>query len=64
MPELEQLETRGFSTRISVPSDHARRLVRELTEAGFVVLDRGETITTEDDLDGESTLDILRLPNT
>lgn len=56
-------ETSGLSTRISVPARHARRMMDELTRAGFIVLDRGERITTEDGLQSEASLDLVLLPS-
>lgn len=49
----------GFSTTISVPSRDADRLMQTLADAGFLVLDNGSRITTDDALDGEANLEIL-----
>lgn len=49
----------GFSTTISVPSRDADRLMQHLAQAGFVVLDNGTRIMTDEGLDAESNLEIL-----
>lgn len=52
----------GFSTRICVSERDAPRLMTALATAGFIVLDRGERVSTEEGLFSEATLDLIVLP--
>lgn len=52
-----------FQTRINVPVDDVEPLMEALADSGFVVLDSGERVTTESDLEGEATLELLDLPD-
>lgn len=48
-----------FATTISVPTRDAGRLMRHLADAGFLVLDNGTRVTTEEALDAEANLEIV-----
>lgn len=52
----------SFQTRISVPTDDVEPLMDALAEAGFLVLDSGERITTAGGLEGEATLEVATVP--
>lgn len=52
-----------FQTRITAPVSDVEPLMEALADAGFMVLDSGERVTTEDALEGEATLELLDLPD-
>ncbi len=55
------MDPTGFSTRINVPTADAARFMRTLADHGFLVLDTGSRVTTDDDLYGEATLEVALL---
>jgi len=52
----------GFTTTITCPTADVPALMKELARAGFLVLDTGHRITTDDGLFAEASLNLLRLP--
>jgi hypothetical protein len=53
----------SLKTRISVPTDDVEPLMDALSDAGFLVLDSGERITTAGGLEGEATLELVEVPS-
>ncbi|HWG90293.1 MAG TPA: hypothetical protein VNZ52_05520 [Candidatus Thermoplasmatota archaeon] len=51
----------GFSTSITCPTRDLSQIMKVLANAGFLVLDTGERISTDDGLFAEARLDILHL---
>ncbi|MEA3201389.1 MAG: hypothetical protein QOE90_2817 [Thermoplasmata archaeon] len=50
-----------FETTLTVPTRHARDFAQRLAHAGFLVLDRGERLMTDEGPDAEATLHVLHL---
>jgi hypothetical protein len=46
----------AFETTLTVPTPHVRELMARLARAGFLVLDTGERMTTDDGFEAEATL--------
>ena len=51
----------AFETTVTVPTTHARELMTRLARAGFLVLDTGERVSTEDGLAAEAQLRLLHV---
>jgi hypothetical protein len=51
----------GFETTLSVPTRHVPELMTRLARAGFVVLDAGDRLATDDGPDAEATLHVLHV---
>lgn len=51
----------AFETSVSVPTRHAHELMARLARAGFLVLDTGERVSTEDGVGAEAQLRLLHL---
>jgi len=46
----------AFETTLTVPTPQVRELMTRLARAGFLVLDTGERMTTDDGFEAEATL--------
>jgi hypothetical protein len=46
----------AFETTLTVPTAHVHELMGRLSRAGFLVLDTGERIATDDGLEAEALL--------
>lgn len=51
----------AFETTVTVPTRHARELMALLAQVGFLVLDTGERVSTEDGLAAEAQLRLLHV---
>ena len=50
-----------FETTLTVPTRHARELTTRLCQAGFLVLDTGERLATDDGPEAEAMLRLLHV---
>jgi len=50
-----------FETTLSVPTRHVGELMSRLAGAGFLILDTGERLATDDGPDAEATLRLLHV---
>ena len=50
-----------FETTLTVPTRHVRDLMARLAGAGFLVLDTGDRLATDDGPDAEATLRLLHV---
>ena len=50
-----------FETTLTVPTRHAHELMHRLAGAGFLILDTGERLATDDGPDAEATLRLLHV---
>ncbi|MFA5860356.1 MAG: hypothetical protein WDA16_01545 [Candidatus Thermoplasmatota archaeon] len=46
----------AFETTLTVPTAHVPEIMGRLSRAGFLVLDTGERVSTEESLEGEALL--------
>lgn len=51
----------AFETTLSVPTRHVRELMSRLAGAGFLILDTGERLATDEGPDAEATLRLLHV---
>lgn len=51
----------AFETTVTVPTAHARELMQRLARAGFLVLDTGDRVSTEDGVGAEAQLRLLHV---
>lgn len=51
----------AFETTLTVPTMHVPEIMGRLSRAGFLVLDTGERVSTEDSLEGEALLRLVHV---
>lgn len=51
----------AFETTLTLPTPHLKEFMLRLSKAGFLVLDTGERIATDDGSDAEATVRLLHV---
>lgn len=51
----------AFETTITLPTQDLKELMRRLAHAGFLVLDTGDRVSTDDGTDAEATVRLLHV---